>query len=75
MPRDINGLLEESAGATAGLGWACQFMAGPAVGDAGKCGLPVVGRSAYCARHHRQCVRAPMPYEALLRLAGIRDRR
>ena len=73
MPRDFKGLPGMDAGAPAGLGWACQFIAGSAGGDAGKCGLPVVGHSAYCERHRRQCVRAPMPYTALLRLAGIRN--
>ncbi len=72
MPREFKGLHEASADAAPGLGSVCQFMAGPVTGDAGKCGLPAVRGSAYCARHHRQCVRAPMPYKALLRLVGIR---
>ena len=85
MPRDFNPvgraplpdaaniwMLPTDPGDDAAL---CQFMSGdPGDGDVGKCGLPVVRRSAYCARHHRDCVRPSMPYRLLLRLAGLAER-
>ncbi len=79
MPRDfaptetapVDPCLNAWPAPSAGLD-TCQYMAGdPDVGDAGKCGLPVVGRRPYCAAHRRLCVRPPVPFKQLLRLAGV----
>ena len=62
-------------------GGGCQFIAAGAPAEAyatppgrgaGKCGRPIVRHSPYCAEHHRLCVRPPLPFKYLLRLAGLR---
>jgi hypothetical protein len=38
----------------------CQFIAGePSHTDRGKCGRPVSGKTAYCARHRALCLLPP----------------
>ena len=50
----------------------CQYIAAEtAATDAAKCGLPVVADTVYCALHRRRCVRPPLPFELLLRLADL----
>ncbi len=54
----------------------CQYIAAEtAATDAAKCGLPVVADSVYCAIHRRRCVRPPLPFEVLLRLADLGEDR
>ena len=79
MPRDLLPSVPPTAGADFGawpgpvIGIAgCQYIAAETPStDAAKCGLPVVADSVYCAIHRRRCVRPPLPFDVLLRLADL----